>query len=129
MTALGADIYKNAALDAMLGTGHFSAFPATVYGALVDGAGAELSGTGYARVAITNNTANFPAAAGGQKLNGAAFAFPTAGASWGTAVTMKLMDASTAGNELCHGALTTPLPVASGETPTVAIGQWSLRAA
>ncbi|MDP9488130.1 MAG: hypothetical protein M3Q49_20465, partial [Actinomycetota bacterium] len=57
----------------------------TVYVALYttapDDAGAggtEVSGGAYARVAVTNNATNWPAAVGGAKSNGVAITFPQA---------------------------------------------------
>lgn len=70
---------KNDMLDAILG----SSSPATVYVAAYV-AGTEVSGSAYARVAVTNNATNFPAAASGAKANGAAIEFPEATGSWGT---------------------------------------------
>lgn len=51
-----------------------------------DGTGiTEPSGFGYARVAKTNNDANFPVSTGNEKSNGTAITFPTAsGGDWGT---------------------------------------------
>jgi hypothetical protein len=76
------------AANSILGSGT----PATVYAALFStlptaaGGGTELSGGNYARVAITNNSTNWPAAVAGLKSNGALIDFGTvASANWGTA--------------------------------------------
>lgn len=79
------------------------------------------SSTAYARVAVTNNSTNWPAATGTSpttKTNGAAFTFPTATASWGTVQSFYICDASTAGNVLYGGDLTASKAIASGDTAT-----------
>ena len=108
-------------LDAILGAG-FTA-PGTVYWALFSatpsdtGGGTELtSGTapGYARLAATNNTTNFPNATTngtsglGEKKVGVAqtFAANSSGTTdWPTVVAFGLLDASTAGNLLLWSAV------------------------
>lgn len=84
----------------------------------VDGTGVtEPVGNGYARVAIANNTTNWPNAANRQKSNGAAFTFPTATpAGWGTITHFVLFDALTGGAVRAYGPLDTPTVVAAGET-------------
>lgn len=83
----------------------------------------EVSGGSYARVAVTNDATNWPAATGtspASKSNGAAFTFPTATAGWGTVASFYICDASTAGNVLYGGDLTASKTVASGDTATFA---------
>lgn len=87
----------------------------------------EPSGGAYARVATT--AADWSAASGtapAQKTNTATFTFPTATADWVAAANLThftLHDASTAGNVVAWGALTTPKPVLNGDTPSFAAGQ------
>lgn len=91
----------------------------------VDGTGAtEPSGNGYARVAITNNTTNWPAAANRVKSNGVVFTFPTATpAGWGDATHFLLYDALTGGNLRAYGPLTgSPVTIAAGETRAFPVG-------
>lgn len=101
---------ENALLDHVLGGGDYTR-PATVYAALFTVApgeaagGTEVTGGSYARVAITNNATNFPAASGGSKSNGTAITFPQASANWGTVVALGVFDASTSGNLLFYGWL------------------------
>lgn len=101
---------ENALLDAVLGGPAYS-LPATVYVALHSAAptestaGTELTGSGYARVAVTNNSTNWPAAASGIKSNGAAIAFPVATGDWVAAVGWGILDASSSGNLLYYGSL------------------------
>jgi len=109
---------ERAVLDAILGPG-FSP-PATVYFALFSTvptettAGIELTtGTapGYARLAATNNTTNFPAATTngttgkGEKTVGVAqtFGANSGGANWPTVAGWSLLDASSGGNRLLWG--------------------------
>lgn len=91
-------------------------------------AGTELSGNGYARVAVTNNTTNFGAAGSGgaARANATAITFPTATGAWSAATSWAFMDASTAGNNLVYGDLTTPKTLASGDTASFAIGALSI---
>ncbi len=78
----------------------------------------EPSGGGYARLTITNNATNFPAAttvAGvTSKVNGATFTFPTATGSWGTVRHWFLYD-NTNLLYLLHGPLTSPKSVVTGD--------------
>lgn len=125
------DTIANRVLDLLLGSSHdTTAMPATVYVAGVttaptnaNGSGiVEASGTSYARVAVTNNTTNWPAAASRVKSNGTTITFPTAGASWGTWVGIALYDAASAGNFLAYAALSSSQAVGSGVTPQFAPG-------
>jgi hypothetical protein len=115
-------------LDHILGATAYTA-PATVYIALFtatpsdSGGGTEVSGGSYARVSVTNNTTNWPNAAAGSKANGATFTFPTASGSWGTVTQFGIFDASSAGNLLYWGDLTSSQAVASGSTASFASGQ------
>jgi hypothetical protein len=99
-------------VDLALGGQALSA-PATVYFAAFSappddsGSGTELAGNGYARVPITNNLTNWPAASGAlaaAKSNGTAIAFPTATANWASpVVAWGIFDASSSGNLLYWG--------------------------
>jgi len=79
----------------------------------------------YARVAVTNDATNWPAATGtspASKSNGAAFTFPAATGSWGTVTSFYIVDSGTygAGNVLYGGDLTASKAIASGDTATFA---------
>jgi hypothetical protein len=76
----------------------------------------EPSGNGYARVAVTNNTTNWPSASNGSKSNGTAITFPAATGSWGTVTYFCIFDAATAGNCIGYGALNTAQTVSNGDT-------------
>ena len=102
-------------LDLIFGNTSYSV-PATLYCALFtvtpadDGTGGtEVTGGSYARVAVTNNTTNFPNATLGNpsvKQNGTAITFTTATADWGTVVGMGFYDASSSGNLIAWSPLT-----------------------
>ena len=69
-------------------------------------AGTELTGGGYARGAVTNNTTNFPAVtAGNPVVTGADVTLFTSSGSH-TAVAMGLFDAVTAGNLVAYSTFT-----------------------
>lgn len=95
--------------------------PATVYLALFStattdaGGGTEVTGGSYARQAVA-----FSAPSGGNVENSGAITFTNMPAV--TVTHAALMDASTAGNMLFHGALTTPKTVGAGDTLTFAAG-------
>lgn len=92
-------------------------------------AGTELSGNGYARVVVTNNTTNWGAAgsAGAARTNQLAITFPTATGAWSTAVAWGAFDA--AGTTLTiYGNLTTSKTLATGDTASFAVGQLSISA-
>ena len=78
-----------------------------------EGAGTELSGNGYARVAVTAST--WDAAASSSKDNGVEIAFPEASGSWDEASYVAVYDAATAGNRWQSFALDTPVTITSGQ--------------
>jgi len=121
---------ENAILDGVLGGPAF-ALPTDVHIALSTAAYSdastgssmtEVAGGGYARVAVTNNATNWPAAASGSKSNGTVVSFPVASASWGTIISFYICDAATAGNVLYGGDLTVQRSVAAGDTASFAVG-------
>jgi hypothetical protein len=127
-----ADYAENKILDHLFGAVAFTA-PGTLYfglstSTITDAGGniTEPSGNAYARVAITNNATNFPAAAGGSKSNGAAITFPQASGSWGTVVDFFLSDAVSGGNIIAYGTLTTPKAITNGDTAAFGIGDFNI---
>lgn len=80
--------------------------------------GVEVSGGGYARVSITNNTTNFPNASNGSKSNGTVITFPSATVAWGTVVGWGIWDASTGGNLIAKGFLHSALRVCTADPAT-----------
>ena len=120
---------ENRILDHVLGGSDFSR-PGTIYLALSTSAYtdsatgssmSEVSGGGYARVAVTNDTTNWPNASGGQKSNGEVFTFPTATGNWGTVQSFYIVDASSGGNCLYGADLTVARTIASGDTASFAV--------
>lgn len=118
------DYAENKVLDAYLNNTSFVV--ATPYVALFTatpsdaGGGTEVTGGSYARVACGSS---FPAASGGSCANDVAIVFPTATANWGTVTQFAIFDASTSGNMIAWGDLTTSRSILNGDpTPTFAIG-------
>lgn len=106
--------------------------PASVYLALftanpTDAGGGTEVGTGtwtnYARLAVTNNTTNWPSSASGVKSNGVAFNFPASTQTGDVVVTgMAVMDASSGGNFLYWTALTASKTMQNGDVFQFGIG-------
>lgn len=102
-------------LDHVFGGASYTA-PATIYVALYTvapddtGGGTEVSGGSYARQSMA-----FGTAASGSISNSGSVEFPTATADYGTVVAMGLFDASSAGNLLAYGDLTTSKTVSNGD--------------
>ena len=122
------DFLENELLDHVFGAEAYAA-PATLHIALStadpldDGSGlTEPSGGAYARATVTNNATEWPAATSGSKTNANQITFPTATGLWGTVTHFAIMDAATGGNEIAHGALTTPKTVDPGDTVSFAAG-------
>lgn len=86
----------------------------------------EPSGNSYARVAVPNNTTNFPNASNGSKSNGATITFPTATGTWGTVTNFVLYDAASGGNFLGHGTLNNSQTVSNGDTLSFAASALTL---
>ena len=121
------------------------AFPATLYVGLYTtaptdvGGGVEVTGGGYARVAITSSLANWAgtqAAAStvastgtsGTTSNNTAITFPAPTANWGVITSFGIFDAATAGNLLIYGALTTSKTVNNGDAaPSFAAASLSIQ--
>lgn len=91
----------------------------------------EPSGGAYARVAVTNNTTNWPAAQTGPSgnsviSNATAVTFPTATASWGTLDYYFVSDAATGGNMLGWATLSSPQTVNANSIASFAAGTLSI---
>lgn len=127
-----ADYLENKLLDHVFGATPYTA-PATLYVGLSttaindNGSGiTEPSGGAYARVAVTNNTTNWPNASGGAKSNGTTITFPPATAGWGTQIWAFVADAASGGNILGKGALANSRAVNSGDTVRFDAGELDL---
>lgn len=76
----------------------------------------EPSGGAYARVAVTNNLTNFPAASAGAKTNGTAISFTESTASWGTITHIGFYNQLTGGTLYFWEALPVSKAVAANVT-------------
>ena len=109
------------------GTWYFALFTAdpTISGS----ATAECTYTSYARVSVTNNTTNFPAAASLAGASGAAITFPQSTGGTNTATHVGICAAGTAGvNDVrLKAPLNASAIITSGVTPRFAAGAltWS----
>jgi hypothetical protein len=87
------------------------------------GGGTEVSGSGYAREAVTFAAATSP---GGTTSNSGAVSFTASGGNWGTITHIGIHDAVSGGNLLWHGAMTASKIVADGDTLEFSIGNIDL---
>jgi hypothetical protein len=81
------------------------------------GGGTEVTGGSYARAELDPLDANWAATSGGNGTtsNVADLSFPAATANWGTVVAQGIHDATSAGNLLTYGSLTSSKTVNSGD--------------
>jgi hypothetical protein len=130
------DYLEGKIIDHLFRTGTL-AKPAALYFALFiaapsdAGGGTEVSGGGYARVAVPPTDANFAAASlsGGVTVtsNSGAITYPAPNASWGTVTHFGVFDAASAGNLLFHAALTASKVIANGDpAPSWQPGQFAM---
>lgn len=125
------DYLENKVLDHFLGTASTTA-PTNVYVALFtadptdadSGTEVTTSGTAYAR-----QTATFSAASSGSTSNSADIEFSQATANYGTVTHFGIYDASTAGNLLFHGALTSSKVIETGDVFKIASGNLTITVA
>jgi hypothetical protein len=87
-----------------------------------DGSGTEVSGNNYSRVQVTS----WDAPASRATQNTSAVTFPTPSGSWGTCTHYGIWDASTVGNLLFYGALSSSIAPTSGSTVRFAAGALDL---
>jgi len=97
---------------------------ATLTDASTGSTASEVSGGAYAREQVVQADANWDATAGGDghTQNSLAITFTTATASWGTVTDVMVVDASSAGNSIFYGALTSSKVVDTDDTFEFAIG-------
>jgi hypothetical protein len=79
------------------------------------------SSSAYARKTVT-----FAAASSGSSASSATVTFDTATASWGSITHIAVMDASTSGNVLFYGAVTTAKTIDTGDTFQVSSGNLTI---
>lgn len=122
------DSRERAIADSQFGGGSTPWAPATWYLGLStsvpndDGTGfTEPVGGSYARVAVTNNTTNFPAAVTTSgittKSNGTKFTFPDPTGTWGNAIYYGWFTASSGGTPEYTNPLDSGITIKSGNTP------------
>lgn len=124
------DYFENLILDAMLGDDHAVNMPDVVYiGLFVEEPGDSASGlevdsvdTGYARVAVQNDSDNWPNATSGVKVNGMPVEFPVALDSWGTIGWFGVFDEEEDGNLLVWGEIATDITPEAGNAPFFGAG-------
>lgn len=134
--ALG-DYFEDAILDVLTGNnitapsalyvGLFTTLPADTGSSGSQANGTEATGTNYARVDVgtlsswlgAKSTANTTQR---HRVSANDITFPQAGGSWGTIIGYGVWDASTNGNLLFYGSITSQA-ITSGMTPTLAAGQ------
>lgn len=81
----------------------------------------EVAGGSYARQPVT-----FGVAANGSSATNVTVTFPAATANWGNITHVAVMDASTGGNVLFYGAVTTPKTIETGDTFQVSTGNLTI---
>lgn len=126
--------------SAAAGTGPTSLYFALLTAAPSDtGGGTEVTGGSYARVTVAANTTNFDntqqanttavsSGATGTTRNSVAVTFPAPTANWGVVTHFAIYDATSAGNLLFWGALTTSKTVNNGDAaPSFAINAFTLQ--
>ena len=126
--------------SAAAGTGPTSLYYGLLTAAPADtGGGTEVTTGAYARVAVVSSLANYAgtqaaastiasSGASGTTSNNGAITFPAPSANWGVVTHFGIYDASTAGNLLFWGALTTSKTINNGDAaPTFAAAAFSLQ--
>jgi hypothetical protein len=125
---------------AAAGSGFANVYIGLITAAGSDGAvGTEVSGGGYARVAVACTLANWAGTQGagtttvstgssGTTSNNNTITFPTPTGPWGQAVEFGVFDSLTAGTELWRGALGTPKTINNGDpAPYFAAGSMTFQ--
>jgi hypothetical protein len=88
----------------------------------------EATYTSYARVAVARSAAGW-STTGDTVDNVAVISFPECTGGSSTVTHVGIMDASTSGNMIIHGALSSSLAISSGITPQIPIGDLDITAA
>lgn len=109
----------NAASYSSPTTLYFALWTATLSASSTGSTAGEASYTGYARVAVTANTTNFPTSSGGGNIqNATAITFAANGGTLQTMTYVAICDASSAGNILYWGSITSTA-INPGDTPQI----------
>lgn len=118
------DARERELLDSQFGSGTPATWFFGVSTTTSDDAGGNFTepvGGSYARVAVTNNVTNFPAATTvdglSTKTNGTAITWPTPTAAWGTALEWGAFTTLSGGVPAYTNPLDDPVTIQSGNTP------------
>ncbi|WP_445779228.1 phage tail fiber protein [Shewanella sp.] len=117
---------ENALVNATLRNTTYTS-PATVYVGLYTsdptdaGSGTEVSGGSYAR-----QSAAFAAPSNGASATSADVTFPQATGNWGTVAYFGILDASSSGNLMYHGALDTSKVIETGDVFKISAGNLTI---
>lgn len=131
---MGLSLYAGVTLTEALFNGGSSSLPTTWYVALFTTqpsggtGGTEASYTGYARVALSNNTTDFAAVSSttGQTSNAVQVTWPTNTGSPQTVVGFGFFDAATGGNLWMDETFTTSQTVNTNTAPYASIGNLTI---
>ena len=93
------------------------------------GSGVEVSGNGYARVAITDKFGTASGTGGSLSSNADITGFTASGGNWGTISHIGIWDASTSGNLLFHTALDSSATVNDGDSFQISSGNLTVTVA
>lgn len=111
--------FWNAAAYSFPGTLYAALWTATLSASSTGATAGEASYSGYARVAVTANTTNFPTSSSGASIqNATAITFASNGGSLQTMTFFAILDAATTGNLLYWGSITSTA-INPGDTPQV----------
>lgn len=89
--------------------------------------GVELSGNGYARIAKTSDTTNWPTTTTNIMTNGTAITTPQASGDWNEADEVALYDAASGGNLWYWDQLDAPFTMLTGQTRTFPAGALQIK--
>lgn len=113
------NLFYNATSFSYPATLYFALWTTTLTAASTGSSGTEASYTSYARVAVTANTTNFPLSTSGSAItNATAITWPTNTGSLQTMTYLAICDASSAGNMLYWGSITSTA-INPGDTPQI----------
>ena len=128
------DYVENQILDCYLNQSNITA-PTAIYLGLHtaspadDASGTEVSGNGYARVAITTKFSAASGTGGSLSSNADITGFTASGGNWGTVSHVGIWDASTSGNLLFHTALDSSAAVNDGDSYQINSGNLTITVA
>jgi hypothetical protein len=127
------DYVENQILNCYLNQGNVTA-PTAIYLGLhsadpTDDDGGEISGNGYARVAITDKFDAASGTGGSLSSNADITGFTASGGAWATVTHVGIHTASTAGELLFHTPLASSVTVADGDSFQISSGNLTVTVA